>query len=202
MFKQIKSFIDSKKIRNAIDKTKENVLKRSEEIDFDLLGRSLSCNPYLPRGLDSIYESNLDSIHNEKLQTKIINSIQEAEGIESKIIAINTTLKNDLSLISNIRRYSPKLIIHYDLFISKYQILESAVYGSDAIILNSQILDRNSFLTLHNFATRLGLSVIAQIYNEKELEMYMNLDIAFFRLMNEINNEKLNIEENRKIIIK
>ena len=196
MFKQIKSFIDSKKIRNAIDKTKENVLKRSEEIDFDLLGRSLSCNPYLPRGLESI------RLNNERLEVEIVKIIEEANNARKNAIVINTTLKNDLSLISNIRRYSPKLIIHYDLFISKYQILESAVYGSDAIILNSQILDRNSFLTLHNFATRLGLSVIAQIYNEKELEMYMNLDITFFRLMNEINNEKLNIEENRKIIIK
>lgn len=191
MFKKIKSLIENKKIKNTIIKTKQNVLKRSQEIDFDLLGRSLSCNPYLPRGVDSIYESNLDSIHNEKLQTKIINSIQEAEGIESKIIAINTILKNDLSLISNIRRYTPKLIIHYDLFISKYQILESAVYGADAIVLNSTILGEDSFLTLHNFATRLGLFIIAEIYDKKDLEIFMNLDIAFYRLMNLTLNTSL-----------
>lgn len=184
MFKQIKSFINEKKIKNTINRTKENVLKRSKEIDFDLLGRSLSCNPYLPRGLDTL---------NTQIEVEMVEMIEEANSSKSNAIVVSTILKNDLSLISNIRRYSPKLIIHYDLFISKYQILESAVYGADAIVLNSQILDKDSFLTLYNFAIRLGLCVIAQIYTKEELEMYMNLNIAFYRLM----NEQLNSEESR-----
>lgn len=79
---------------------------------------------------------------------------------ELGVIIADTTLLSDISLVATLRRYLPYLIIHKDIFISKYQILESAVYGADMIVLDASILDFISFEILFNFASSLGLRVI------------------------------------------
>lgn len=182
------------KIYRAILKTKNNVLMRSEKLDFDLLGRSLSCNPFLPRKY--YYKLN-----NKFIDVLVINDINKINNYE--LIAIDTTHKNDLSIISNIRRYTKSLIIHKDIFISKYQILESLVYGADFIILDCNILDSNSLESLFNFAVHLGLEVIIHFDNKIDANFIFNLDTKFYttndkNLHNYILNDRLLINLKHK----
>lgn len=124
-----------------------------------MFGRSLSINPYLPRAFDFDF---LPFVSDNIMKLKSINNESDIPFLSNElgVIIADTTLLSDISLVATLRRYLPYLIIHKDIFISKYQILESAVYGADMIVLDASILDFTSFEILFNFASSLGLRVI------------------------------------------
>lgn len=153
-------------LKAAIKRTKMNVLRRNEELDFALLGRSLSQIPLMPRSLE------LEDI---RLQNKHY-------VLDSNAIIIDTLFAKDISLISHTRHYNENLIIHKDIFISKYQILESLVYGADYIILSPLILELESLKELFLYARHLGLGVIAYVGNKEDIDIVNELGIFAFIL--------------------
>ncbi|RAX55124.1 hypothetical protein CCY99_00030 [Helicobacter sp. 16-1353] len=176
MFSKIKRTFSAKNsLESLVEKTKENVLKRSNELDFHLLGRSLSCNPFLPRAFDRDFKY---CIQNDK---KIIDAVEinNEKSLESlnqhlELVIVDTILSDDISLVAIARRYSPYLIIHKDIIISKYQILESVVYGADMIILDGNILDSDALGFLFEFASNLGLVSILLPNDIKYIESYFD----------------------------
>lgn len=185
MFKKIKNIfsnnlnnshlLSDKQLENLVVKTKANVLKRNSQIDFDLLGRSLSCSPFIPRMQDLRLEYYLKD-DKKIIKAMQIYYIEQLETLSSNLdlVVVDTTLNNDLSLISTIRRYSPYLIIHKDIIISKYQILESCIYGADMIILDGNVLDSNSLRMLFDFALSLGLVSILIPDTSCNIESYFD----------------------------
>ncbi|RDU65617.1 hypothetical protein [Helicobacter sp. MIT 14-3879] len=196
MFGRVKSsFFQTKSLNKSIKQVKENVLKRNSELDFELLGRSLSCNPFMPREIYSgIYFKDgyhfLDAI-------EIDNEKMIANDLKVNNIVANT-LKNNIDLISYIRHYSPYFIIHKDIIISKYQILESLVYGSDCVILSSCVLNKDSFLELFNYAIHLGLNVAIFAEDKDSIKFANDIGINLFILQDSLLKEFI---ANNKIII-
>lgn len=76
-----------------------------------------------------------------------------------RAIVVDTSLQKNISLVADARAYAPFLIIHKDIFISKYQILEALVYGADCVALSPIILPKSSIAELQNYAYHLGLEV-------------------------------------------
>ncbi|RDU57589.1 hypothetical protein [Helicobacter sp. MIT 99-5507] len=191
MFEVISSVFSKKsKIESLIEKTKSNVEKRNKEFDFDLLGRSLSLNPYPPRAFD--FDFSL-FIKDDIIKLKCIkdeSSISNLPNNLGLIIADTTSLK-DISLIATLRRYTPFIIIHKDIIISKYQILESAIYGADMIILDSSILDFKSFEILFNFCIHLGIRVVVDSSIDIPSDIFSNIDFMM------IDSLKTNIVTNK-----
>ncbi|MFC3847066.1 indole-3-glycerol phosphate synthase, partial [Helicobacter baculiformis] len=74
-----------------------------------------------------------------------------------------------LDLLGYVRRLSSKPLIHQDYFLKPYQLLESVVHGSDAIVLNVQLLGAD-FKSMHAYATRLGLLSIAEVSSTQDLK--------------------------------
>lgn len=205
MFKKIKDiFCDTKynpsqnkakTLESLVNKTKKNILKRSKDLDFHLLGRSLSCNPFLPRAFDIelryIIQDNKKIIHTMQINDeKTLESLNE----DLNFLIVDTTLSDNISLVSTIRHYSPYLIIHKDVIISKYQILESAVYGADMIILDGDILDSKYLRFLFDFASNLGLIAVLSPSDIKNIESYFS-----FILLQDLDD--LPYIQNDKIII-
>lgn len=235
------AWIATKSLESRVAKTKKSVIARQNELDFGVLGRSLSHNPYQPRAwgvefggknlfakriyspkcLESLVESrgkfveswaesvesNADSgaessakcveSHTESTESRAQSLESHARFTEShanstpnpmdsvidlgrdstnstalpapdshefshNLVLIDTTLRDNFWLISFARRYCPHLIIHNDIVISKYQILESALYGADMIVLDSAILDDDELAYLRDFAAQLGMVSVAQ----------------------------------------
>lgn len=136
-------------VRLAIARTKAIIAKRESQIDFGVLGRSLSCNPLLPRGFAEFYKCAKFNSANQSgavLNAQIINNTRDLDKISdlaylAKVaLIIDTTLKSDIALVAEARHYTPFLVIHKDIFISRYQILESLVYGADCVMLSRHIL--------------------------------------------------------------
>lgn len=184
------SFKDSPlSLQKIVKKTKANVLERQKELDFDLLGRSLSCNPYLPRANMATFNF---TQHNDKkiIYTQKIQNYADIETLPPnlELVSIDTTLKNDLSLISICRRYTPYLILHKDIFISKYQILESAVFGADMILLDERILGTQALQLLCDFASHLGLVAVVRKNHTAESFVESCFDFIFLSHLEDLDS--------------
>lgn len=153
MLKKIANVFAIYKQKSSVLKTKSLINHRIKQIDFGVLGRSLSCNPLMPRDF-SLF------INSKTPMAKYIKNLDSINvSTKHNIFIIDTSLQKDISLVANARHYSPFFIIHNDIFISKYQILESLVFGADCIALSPDILPQNSLLELQNYAYHLGLEV-------------------------------------------
>lgn len=162
-------------MRFALNRTKILVKKRESQIDLGILGRSLSCNPLMPRDFSALPNFSLSQIATIKRESDLhtLNESQVRFAHNGAII-VDTSLQKDISLVANARCYTAFLIIHKDIFISKYQILESLVYGADCVILSSDILNDESLKTLQNYAQHLGLSVATTNKNDEIVIKSMN----------------------------
>ena len=209
MLKKILNALSDISPLSAISTTKSIVEGRMREVEFGVLGRSLSCNPLTPRTFNAVKNQKIERVKSLKdieriqkiygqnpqnltpnptqnlgqnpqnltpnstqnlgqnLQNLTPNSTQNLgqnpqnppNPPSQNAIIVDTTLQKNISLVADSRAYSPFLIIHKDIFISKYQILESLVYGADCVALSPIILPQSSLLELQNYAYHLGLEV-------------------------------------------
>lgn len=181
MFRKILNALSELSPLSAVDTTKSIVEKRMNEVEFGTLGRSLSCNPLTPRAFSALKNQKIkcarelkDIERAQKLYAQDSQNLGENSHDSQNLaqnpqraIVIDTTLQKDISLVADARAYAPFLIIHKDIFISKYQILEALVYGADCVALSPIILPQSSLLELQNYAYHLGLEV-AILANKKE----------------------------------
>lgn len=69
-------------------------------------------------------------------------------------------------------------LLRKDFIISEYQVIESKAIGADAILLIAAALKKNEVLTLAQLARSLGLEVLLEIHDKKELDklnQYINI---------------------------
>ncbi|GAA8879539.1 hypothetical protein VN0909_07660 [Helicobacter pylori] len=133
-------------------------------LSYEMLGKSLSYNPYLPRVIpqtkDCVFVTP-DEVLGKLLEenTRIECVIVNFKGLYE----IGAPSVFDLEVLGLLRRHASSLIVHQDLFISHYQLLESLVQGSDGVILDEELL-KEDLKGMVEFAWRLGLSVFVETH--------------------------------------
>lgn len=155
----------------------ERNLARAQEITpFDLLGRSLSYNPYPPR-----FREIFPSLESTNLNTlAVVVRGFGFETMEDIIVKQPALIVLDLArdelarpsgegleCVGYLRHYTSALIVLRDYFINPYQILQALVYGADAIMLNH--LPKNAKALL-DFAFRLNLMSFTLIEHAKDIK--------------------------------
>ena len=96
------------------------------------------------------------------------------------LLYFNTTDKNfggSLNDISIAKKLTNKPIIRKDFIIDKTQILESKLYGADAILLIAKILTRKQIEDLYQYANELNLDVLIEIESIHEISKIKILKI-------------------------
>lgn len=133
-------------------------------LSYEMLGKSLSYNPYLPRVIpqtkDCVFvtpDEVLEKILKENTRTDCV--IINFKGLYE----IGVPSVFDLEVLGLLRRHASSLIVHQDLFISHYQLLESLVQGSDGVILDEELL-KEDLKGMVEFSWRLGLSVFVETH--------------------------------------
>ncbi len=76
-----------------------------------------------------------------------------------------------LSFIPEVKKFTSKPVLRKDFIVDEYQIYETRVNSADAILLIAAILEKNQAAEYLNLARELGLSVLFEVHNFKELEM-------------------------------
>ncbi len=133
-------------------------------LSYEMLGKSLSYNPYLPRVIPQIKDCVFvtpDEVLGKLLEE---NTRTECVVVNFKgLYEIGAPSVFDLEVLGLLRRHASSLIVHQDLFISHYQLLESLVQGSDGVILDEELL-KEDLKGMAEFAWRLGLSVFVETH--------------------------------------
>ncbi|MGM0623220.1 MAG: indole-3-glycerol phosphate synthase TrpC, partial [Campylobacterota bacterium] len=169
-----------------IAKTKEDLEKKKSEMPLDLLGKSLAYNPYQPKDVMKALRSTKDNpykviaevkkaspskgVIKEDFDPLLIAKAYEEGGADAlSILTEPHYFRGDIEYLTTIRRYVPMPLLRKDFIIDRYQILEALVYGADFILLIAAALSKKELKELLNFARHLGLEVLVEIHNKKEL---------------------------------
>ena len=131
-----------------------------------------------------------------------IRSIQDTIEIydKSKCCCISIlTDKNfggSLNDISIAKKLTNKPIIRKDFIIDKTQILESKLYGADAILLIAKILTRKQIEDLYQYANELNLDVLIEIESIHEISKIKNIKNSLIGINNRnLKEQKINIDK-------
>ncbi len=166
-------------------KTKQSLEERKKKLPYDMLGRSLASNPFFPKDVKN-------ALKRMEKEVKIIAEVKKAspsKGVirenfnplnialnyeKNKAVAISVLtepyfFQGALENLSLIRRYSRIPLLRKDFIFDEYQILESLVYGADFILLIAKMLTVKELKRLLEFARHLGLEVLVEIHDKKDL---------------------------------
>ena len=75
-------------------------------------------------------------------------------------------------------------VLRKDFMVDPYQILEARALGADCVLLIMAALDAAAATSLHRLARDLGLDVLAEVHDPRELDMALALDGALLGVNN------------------
>ncbi len=192
---------------DSISHLQDLIQSQKEILPFDLLGRSLSYNPYPPRFFEMFpMLCNLDFVKSLKISAFSFADLAQIQAQNAKIIVLDIArdskanpLKEGLECIGYLRHYTDSLIIVRDCFIDSYQILQALVYGADALLFNhfcpKGLLKQNV-----DFAFHLGLASILESKNLRDIKDGIFAKVSGFCLPSECFSELASLIPKRKII--
>jgi len=112
--------------------------------------KGLLTNDFQPVAIAKLYE---------ELQVSGISVLTDKEFFQG-----------DVRYLTDIKREVDIPILRKDFILNEKQVTYSERIGADAILLIAAILEGNQLSELHQQATELGLEVLVEVHNEKELE--------------------------------
>lgn len=200
----------------------EIVKKKKQRLEIKKKALSLLELQSLSPNYDEIY--NLENIFQKKnilisemkrkspsggvLDKDLIPKNQAKIYIESGTDAISVLTEEDYfegsnqDLINVLEISKPKEIpvLQKDFIFDEYQIYEARYLGADCILLIARILDENEYLRLYKIAKEIGLSVIVEVHNQKELNMALRTDLNIIGINNrDLDNLTTNLENFEKL---
>ncbi|MBI5467493.1 MAG: indole-3-glycerol phosphate synthase TrpC [Deltaproteobacteria bacterium] len=114
-----------------------------------------------------------------------IARIYEANGAAAvSILTEEKYFKGNIEYLAAIRRNLKIPALRKDFIFDEYQVYESRVYGADAILLIAAILDQSRLVDLMALAKELGMSVLVEVHDEKELERALDTDARVIGINN------------------
>jgi len=103
---------------------------------------------------------------------------------EERVHAVSVLTEEDffmgnLTFLPEVKKVVTKPILRKDFIFDEYQIYESRAHKADAILLIATILDKKQAHEYVHLSKELGLSVLFEVHNFKELEiaLLINADI-------------------------
>lgn len=91
-------------------------------------------------------------------------------------------------------------ILRKDFTIDEYQVVEAKAMGADAILLIAAALDPTSVKALATLAHSLGLQVLLEVHDERELEVNKDADVDLIGVNNRnLKTFELNVDVSRRL---
>ena len=90
----------------------------------------------------------------------------------------------DLNAVLEISKIKKIPVLQKDFIIDEYQIYQAKKLGADCILLITRILELEDYIKFFELANSIGLSVIVEIFDEKELEFALKADIKILGINN------------------
>ncbi len=100
-----------------------------------------------------------------------------------------------LNYISQIKKFVNIPILRKDFIIDEWQIIESYHAGADCILLILAILNNQQIKSFYNLSNKLGMDVICEVHDERELLRAVKLEVNCIGINNR-NLKTLSINKN------
>lgn len=101
---------------------------------------------------------------------QIVSAYERGGAAALSIITEPTHFGGDLADLSQARASTTLPLLRKDFIIDRYQLLEAAVAGADAVLLIVAALDRPQLEHLHAEALALDLDVLVEVHDAGELQ--------------------------------
>lgn len=152
----------------SIMQIKDAIETKKQSFDMQWLGRSLAYTPYQPRPLNLKRKESLNSIYtfSNSNDENFLFRAKELEKLEKNVKAF---IVESLEFATYLRRYVRTPLIYDFLILDAYQLLETLVYGVDAVMLYPKHLEQKELKTLSDYALKLGLERVFHIESKEDL---------------------------------
>jgi len=114
----------------------------------------------------------------------IAGTYEKKEVNAISVLTEEDYFQGNLSFLPDVRNISAKPVLRKDFIFDEYQIYESRAHEADAVLLIAAILDRNQAAEYLNLAKELGLFVLFEIHDFKELEAALLVDCDIIGINN------------------
>ncbi|MDE6117396.1 MAG: indole-3-glycerol phosphate synthase TrpC [Duncaniella sp.] len=111
-------------------------------------------------------------IHPLALPSEIIPAYQAAGAAACSVLTDTVYFGGSLTDLSVARSVAELPLLRKDFIVSEYQIDEARAYGADAILLIAAALSREEVERFTRHAHGLGLEVLFEVHNERELDKF------------------------------
>jgi indole-3-glycerol phosphate synthase len=92
-------------------------------------------------------------------------------------------------------------VLRKDFIVDRYQVVESAVAGADAILLIVAALDAHELEALRDEAAALDLDVLVEVHDARELEVALDLDADIIGINNrDLTDFTVDVERTRQLL--
>lgn len=132
----------------------------------------------------------------EKFDFKAIAQCYEKKQVNAiSVITETDFFMGNLAFIPEVKQITSKPILRKDFIVDIYQIYESRAYGADAILLIAAILEKNQADEYLHLARELGMSVLFEVHNYKEMETALLLECDIIGINNrDLETMKVDLE--------
>ena len=125
-----------------------------------------------------------------------VAKIYEAKDVNAvSILTEEDYFQGNLFYFSEVRKVLKKPLLRKDFIFDEYQVYESRAHEADAILLIAALLEKNQAVEYLHLAEELGMSVLFEVHDFKELEMALSVGTEIIGINNR-NLKTLNVDIN------
>lgn len=130
-----------------------------------------------------------------------IASIYERKKVDAiSVITEEDYFQGKLEYLLDVKKITDRPLLRKDFIFDEYQIYESKAKGADAILLIASMLDENQSVEFLHLAKEIGLSVVFEVHDFKELEMVLRINAEVIGINNrDLKTLSINLDTTFKL---
>ena len=180
------------KKRERLNDLKTKVPLRELKIKADELERPKNFKDAVKRNSGSIRliaelkkASPLDGVIRQDFDPITIASIYEKRAVDAiSVLTEEDYFQGELEYLLEVKKVTDRPLLRKDFIFDEYQIYESKANRADAILLIASILDKHQAAEYLHLVEELGLSVLFEVHDFKELEMALLINAGIIGINN------------------
>ena len=106
---------------------------------------------------------------------EITKAYQDAGVQAISVLTEEDFFAGNIAYINGVKNLTTVPILRKDFILEPYQIYESRFYGADAILLIATLLTQEEITQFSALAAELGMDILVEVHNEKELKKVLKL---------------------------
>lgn len=116
---------------------------------------------------------------------KTIAGIYEAKGVDAlSVLTEEDFFQGKLGYLPEVRAITSRPLLRKDFLVDDYQIFEARAWQADAVLLIAAILEKNQAAEYILCTRELGMAVLFEVHDQKELEMALLIDAPIIGINN------------------